>query len=515
MRGDLSVRINDGESDRTFIERVRGLRFTKTAPGGHHSASMRLLLPSDAFRDLGPADKVYVYDTRTGATIWEGFTNNPGVSNGPGGQEFDLSAMGGVILASDESAPHIFVDRTLDQWSLNYRRVAEMSGERGSSPDVDGDAVLLMTFPRGIAVNDNFAVSMRYDGFKNAGLLLGGFRSYTASGLLDLDYATEWLTEANTVIRARGANTSLVQFSESSAGDAFTVGQQVPRVRWRRQTGGATNIATDSVWTYVSDVWVRQLLVTKEGAQIVGAGTYADSFVYAHQVVADLVGRVLPLIDPTASTVAATTFQINQLAYHDGARAAEVLEHLSLYEPDMLWEVLHSTAAGHIFNYRTWPTTPRYEISTRDGYSAPGGEVDLCNRIAVYWTDRSGSKRTTVVTSTVPELGSRVRDAEAVTLPDGLGSTANAQRIGEQILASKNQPPKAARATVRRPIMDLLRGAVVLPWEIEPGYVVRVRETGDELRLTEVEYTDEDCSAALTLGTPLMSFDQMLAGLER
>lgn len=515
MRGALAVRINDGQVDRHVTRHVHGLRFRKTAPGGHHSASVSLTLPRSAFSDLGPADKVYIYDPGSGRTVWEGYADNPGASDGPQGQGFDLSAMGGMILASDESRALIYVDRGFDMWTVSFRSIAALTGESTAPPDLEGQSVLLLSMPRGVAVGNETRVSMQYDGIKAAGLKLGGFRSSTASGLLDLDYVTEWTTEANVVIRARNANTTLATFTEASAGDAFVVDTQIPRVRWRRQSGGATNIATDTVWTYLSGVWVRQLLVTKTGAEITGAGTYADGYVVASQVVADLIGRVLKMVDPAASVIDTTTYQIDQLAYHEGAKSASVLNDLALYEPDFVWEVLESTSAGHRFNYRAWPTTPRYEISVKDGYSSPGGEADLCNRIAVYWADAKGQAQMTTVTQTVEALGTRTRDADSVTLPDGMGSAANAQRVGERILATKKSPPKAATARVRRPLLDQVTGAMVMPWEIEPGYVVRVRETGDDLRLTEMEYDDADRSATLTLGEPQRTQEQLLAALSR
>ena len=81
------------------------------------------------------------------------------------------------------------------------------------------------------------------------------------------------------------------------------------------------------------------------------------------------------------------------------------------------------------------------------------------------------------------------------------------------VLAAKATPPKAARAVVRRPILDRQTGAMVMPWEIEPGYVVSVRETGDLLRLTEMDYDDDAVATTLTLGTPQRTIEQMLAGL--
>jgi hypothetical protein len=191
-----------------------------------------------------------------------------------------------------------------------------------------------------------------------------------------------------------------------------------------------------------------------------------------------------------------------------------------MYEPNHLWEILESGPNGlHRFNFRRWPTTVRYEVSTRDGYSAPGSDTDLCNRVAVDWVDKLGKQQSVTRSSSVPALDQAtppiLRHAEKVTLPEGRGSLANAQRIGDQVLASLSGREKAATVTVRRPIMDSLRGRLVQPWEIEPGYLARVRETGDVLRLTEVDYDDDDASAVLTLGTPVMTVEQRIQRLGR
>jgi hypothetical protein len=76
-------------------------------------------------------------------------------------------------------------------------------------------------------------------------------------------------------------------------------------------------------------------------------------------------------------------------------------------------------------------------------------------------------------------LGTRVKDADPITCPTVRLKTANATRIGGQILTDKINPPKAGTILVRRPIVDQLTGNMVMPWEIEPGYLCRVRETGD------------------------------------
>src|SRR5690606_8344926 len=167
----------------------------------------------------------------------------------------------------------------------------------------------------------------------------------------------------------------------------------------------------------------------------------------------------------------------------------------------------------HSFAFRAWPSEARYEIGPRDDYVAPGGEIDLCNRIVVYWDDQKGNRQSHVVTAVVPELGSRIKGAPAITLPDAKGSLWNAAQIGAQVLKAAARPTSAGSATVRRPIFDHLWNRMVMPWEIEPGYMAGVMETGELLRITEVTYEDASCASKVTLGEPVLSSEQRLARL--
>lgn len=514
-KGALTVRVNDGVTDRLVTRHVRGLRFRKTAPGGHHSASMRLLMPAGAFRDLGPADKVWVYDARTSRCVWEGYTENPGTEDGPDGQAFDLSALGGQVLTADNSRPAVFIERSLsgDHWDRITTAVAG-----GTDQIVDGN-ILRLQFPAGIPVGFGSEVQVAYHGLARSGQRLAAAESRVVAGKTDAgNYAHRiWAVDegvASTLAGDFAFTTSEGVISATFVTDFPNTCETVLFSIVR--TGGATNVADDLTWGSFRGPYVRPILAKADGTDhgSVAGTDYLTFAVRAHEVVNHVLGTMLPMVDGPGARVDATSFWITQMTYHQGATPRRILDDLSLFEPDYLWEIGETNAAGkHRFAYRAWPTEARYEISVRDGYSAPGGDADLCNRIVVYWTDGTSGRHSTVVTSTVPELGSRVRDAQPITLPQGMGSEENAQRIGEMVLASKATPPKAARAVVRRPILDRQTGAMVLPWEIEPGYLVAVRETGDLLRLTEMDYDDDAVATTLTLGTPQRTIEQMLAGL--
>lgn len=507
MRSPLGVRVNDGTVDRHVTKHTSGLRFTTTAPGGHHSAAFRVNLPLDTFDDLGPNDKVYVYDGRNGRTVWEGYPENPGGHDGTSGQGFDISAMGGQVLAADTSTPVVFIERQVggDLW----KRV-DNTTPGGTDSIVDADVML--QFPASIPVGTNSRVVWQYQGLMRAGQRLHATEAVAAAGKTDAGYSAQIVTRDNgDTFTGEVAATQLFNTAGpilvTAHGSGFPLGRNTCEYRIIR-TGSAGTVGDDTTFCKFVGLSVRAVLKNKDGTDASAAANYV---IKAHEVVNHLLGALLPMYDGAGATVATTTTLIEQLTYHDGTTPRRVLDDLPLFEPDYLWEVLESNAAGkHRFNYRAWPTTARYEVSTRDGYTAPGGDADLCNRIVVYWTDAEGSRQSTTVTSVVPALGTRVRDATPVTLPAGLGVAADAQRAGEMVLGQKGTPPRAARVTVGRPILDHLKGRMVMPWEIEPGYLVRVRETGENLRLTEMTYSDERVSADLTLGSPLLSMEQII-----
>ena len=530
MRGALAVVVVDGDTHRHVTASVRGLRFTRAASGGFTFASMRLRLPRGAFRNLGPADRIIISDARTGRTVWEGFAENPGVIDGPGGQEYDLSAIGTTILAGDSSQALVYVDRDLAPWQefkstqSAYSASAQTSDDPTAAEDAADTPGLLCQMNPGQPVGSFKVAVVRYAALETAGMEVGGIAGTVVSGKTDAGYVPDLVSRIGSTASVaelhsgtRQISTTPYPFSVRAGTTELPAGRKRLELRLKR-IGGATNVADDDTWSFFRNVQVFAQLLDRYGIARHMLDPMSGGLLRAFDVVDDLIGRVMRFVDAPASTVAFTPARIDQLAYPDGATAQQVLDDLSLWESGHLWEILEHTGNGYRFNYRPWPTAPRYEISAAlDGFDAPGGDVDLCNRIAVYWTDHRGRRRSRIVTASVPALDAagRTRDAEPIELEDGRGSAANAQRIGEQTLAAKNTPPKAGTATVSRWILDRDTGRMVAPWEIETGYMVRVRETGDDLRLTEIEYDDEAAASTLTLGEPVLTEDQRIARLSK
>lgn len=521
MRGALSVRINDGFTDRIVTRAVRDLKFTKTAPGGHQGGSMKLVLPTDTFQDLGPADRIYISDARTGRTVIEGYTENPGVTQGPGGDVYDLTFLGGMILASDESRALVYVDRDLGQFVRDNASCAPADINTGADEFYTTSTRVRTQISSGSAIGTGDLSAGTNSLFERSDMFLGGIRCTAFySGKADAGYAED-LAVPSGIIYTRTMNNNAGSILIYSGTGPVTIPAATKVFGFRlRRTGGATNVVEDSTWTNWVDYSVIGQRMDRYGVLLTGSTALESAnTVRASQVVEDLLGRLLTRCDPSIARVDVTTWPITQLTFLEGVKSQQVLDGLSMWEPDFLWEILESGADGrHRFNYRAWPTIPRYVVSNRDGYVKTGSEIDLCNRILVSWTDAVGKQQTTVVTAasiglSVPELGTRIRDADPITLPDGRGSSSSAIRIGGQVLRDKVSPPMAGRVTVRRPILDRLTGHTVMPWELEPGYLCRVREEGVDLRITAMDYSDADCAATLTLGEPVLSLDQRVARL--
>ena len=529
-RGAISVRISDGVTDRIVTRYCRGLKFTKVAPGGHKALSVHVNLPRNTSNDLGPEDRIYFYDARTARTVIEAYLENPTPVDGPDGQSYDISAVGGMALVNDETRGLIYVDKSLDGWTqLNYGSAHPDASASQYSDPTTGTVGLRGMFPRGLLVANGQIAGFDYRAIERAGMQVAGVRIVTQSGKIDAGYIVNfWDQTGASVNIGDPVQMSTTAFDQTQwIGGGITAGADTFQVGPVRNAA-ATNVADDTTWTNLTGLSVLGRRMDRNGTLLSTSAAHGSTAlsVLASQVVEDILGRLMTFCDPGTAQVDATTFGIDQLAYPDGVKAAGVLNDLAVFEPNFLWEILETLDNGkHRFNYRAWPTTVRYEVSIRDDWRQTGSDVDLCNRILVSWTDPTGAKQVTPVTAAslgltgiglpIDALGSRVKDADPITLPDGKGSLANAQRIGGQILTDKINPPKTGTVLVRRPILDLLTGAMVMPWEIEPGYLCRVRETGGELRITQVEYDDDTVSTLLTLGTPVLTDEQRLAKLDR
>lgn len=535
----LAVRLATARADRHVTRKLRDLAFRIVAPGGFASVQMSLDEPLTGQPDwLDYYGRAYVYDARTGATLCEGRLEDPGRSAGRDGQVWDLVAVGPAAHARDRSAPVIYADRQIE--STAWRQADLISGQaKGSVSYGDGTsnvATLRVQWDSGQSIPPSNVLSARYVRLADTGQWVARVGAShvegAASTVLKVEVVPRWLNgyvgtgTPNVAIESDNWTTSSAVLLQRYGNEHTS---KFNGVDLRLRQAHTVNVTSgDNYWTNLTDVHVLGSRYLRDGTEKTSG--YTTSTVLASEVVEDLLGRLLPLYDGVNATVDATSHAISQLAYPDGVDAATVLDDLMELEPGYLWEALESNSAGkYRFAWRQWPTSVRYEADVRDGYDGPGSAAGLYNEVTVRWRDVHGQTRTVRVTQDVPVLTAAglTRSPRPLDLGDNVGSDADATRAGEQFLAEHRYPPNAGRLRIARPILDLQTGRMVAPWEIRPGYLIRVRgvlprvdalnaTARDGLtvfKIAAVDFRASDAAATLDLDAYAASTARALADL--
>lgn len=534
----LPVRIDGIGWSKNVTQYASRLSFAQTAPGGYTRMRVNLTLPPEALPDLGPACRALVTDPHTGDTLWEGWAEYPGEKQTSRGASWSMAAVGTWVHAYDQAKSVGYLDRELNRWSP--ARTATMpedaTAEVGTDPRGSGADGLFVGFLKGVEVGTLFQSSLGYTRLYEIGMQVGGISVTVSAGRNDEEYRAQLTWTDGTTNGSGNLGSDNRIFTDPTRSTRVIGGASPPhppagvdRIALRLyRVAGSGPASNNTVWLWMTDPVVLGRRVNRYGVLLSGNDVGSTEYVRADWIVEDVIGRYLPLVGAEMARVDAPAlpFQIDQLFFDEPTRAGDILDALTMWQPDMLWEILHTVEGrGLVFNYRPWAlpadTHPgeghRYELSTtRDAIELTGSDEDLCDRIAVAYTDSRGRAQSRTVTITVPQLiasGRTPHDAEAIELPAGLGSAANAQRAGEQVLAAINMLPLNGTGTITRPVYDRLTGLTVAPHEIQPGYLALIREKGEVVRLTETEYDDDTRSCKVTLGSPRKTRDQIIATL--
>lgn len=520
----LSVALVGDRGTRRITREVRDLTVRDVVSGGHASCVAPLHRPlavqPDEIRYYG---RMVVTDDRNGTVVSDTRLEDPARSAGPDGQIWELTGIGWSAHASDRHVPLVYADKDYTRW-VPTNRSAQL--RLSSDLDASDEPGLLMQFDTGssltVAIHGGYQyrtvrevgqklarVSVRYDmGVAGSGAKLRMDLFSSATNAMRVD----WVTTPTSASRVVATD--------------WTLGDDVVQLKFERATGPVTAGAAD--WIRLDRIAVRTVLVDTSGTEIT-TGYTADT-VLAHEVVRDLLGRLLPHYDGS-SIVDTATHPIDQLAYPTGVTPRQVLDDLMLLEPGHYWAVWERLDSGlYRFEWTEWPTQVRYDADVVDGYSSTGSGDGLYNAVRVYWRDVDGQPRQTQRTSAVADLTAAGLTREApLHLGDEVGSLANAQRAGDQFLAEHAAAPNAGRLTIARPILDRIAGRYVMPWEIRPGNLIRVRGVlprGDALnatvrdgvtvfRVVSRTYSASRAVAELELDTYALSTAQALAALQR
>jgi hypothetical protein len=463
---------------------VRDLSIRWSDPGGFQSAQISLDRPLTVQPDeIAYYGTLTVHDARNGSVVWDGRLEDPGRSAGGQGQVWDLAAVGGQSHTRDRTVPLIYVDQPLS--ALERVDNATPGGTDSVTEDPGNPAgqvqALVLQFPQGIAVVGNSRIVMRYTGLQRSAQKLARIDYTWDAGRTDTAFQVEAVARTDGSLSsgevARSDNWNIAGGSSSARRIVTNWNAGRNTVEFRSiYTGVGGTISNDAHWASVAGPIVMATRYTAAGSEQLTAADYPNNYVLAHEVVADLLGRLLPKFDGAGASIATTTHQIDQLAYPDGVDAARVLDDLMGMEAGHTWRVWERNAAGlYRFEWTPVPSAVRYEADVLDGYDSQGSADGLFNRVTVRWRTPDGRTNTIVRTASVPLLDAAGLIRQGVLdLGSDVGSTGSAVRAGDQWLADRRYAPNGGRLRIARPILDLQTGRMVMPWEIRPG-LMRVK----------------------------------------
>lgn len=527
----LTVRLSNARTDRHIERDLKTLGFRSAIPGGFASAQFSLDRPLASSPDeLAYYTDVDIYDARNANCVWCGRLEDPGRGVGGDGQIWHLAAVGPSAHAQDRTVPRIYVDRDLTRWQKFTTGGLEVKSGTVQTleydPDVSLDAIV-MQFPSGASLPTNALLRVNYPLIREAGQRVARFDYKHIEGRISASlfvYARMYPTP--TIERSESFSTTqtgnLARVMTTNFSDTKDILEM--NIAW---TGGATTVADDLTWSSIGGLYIMAQRKAKDGT-VVGASGYTDFRVLAHEVVADLLGELLPMYDGANATIATTTFGIEQMAYPDGVTPAAILNDLMGLEPNYYWVAWDKNPLTdkYRFEWATWPTTVAYDADVSDGYTSTGSAEGLYNSVMVRWRDTRGKFRQTRASQTVPELTDvgLTRDG-FVNLADELAGSPTAVQAADAFLDEHATPPNQGRLTIARPIYDYSLGRSVMPWEIRPGKLIRVRgilANSDSLNATSrdgvtvfkvvaVDYDTASASATLELDNKSVTMAHLLA----
>lgn len=530
----LTVQLSTGRTNMHIERDLRSLNFRSVAPGGFASAQFSLDRPlSQSPDEIAYYGDVYIYDARNGNCVWCGRLEDPGRGVGADGQVWDLAAVGPSAHVQDRTRQYIVIDSSLNNWERDTGTRRGSKTEIETVDDDDETTGLTSTFPDGMTVVTGDFIRWIYLPIRRAGQTLGRLAASVVNNATSSSWQNRLTTRLdgtyNTVHEVDWSTTPQgLSASFGSATRPIGAGQNRAFIIVRRS--GANVNAGDDRFGNFTNVVVRSVLLNADGTT--ATGIYGNNYVFAHYVVRDLLGRFLTAYDGANAVIDETsTYQIDQAAWPDGVTPGKVLDDLMVLEPTKYWAAWETNSDGkHRFEWRTWPTTVRYEADVVDGFDSPGSAQGLFNAVTIRWRGAKRAIRTRNLTQTVDVLDDAglIRE-EMIDLGGDIGSATNAFQAGEQFLAERQTPPNAGTLTVQRPIYDHDRGMMVQPWEIRPGHLVRVRGVmphTDSLnasgrdgvttfRVVAVDYDTGSAAATLELDSHPYTVAHALANLGR
>lgn len=522
----LALRLTSDQGDVLFVNDMRNFSFRSQVPGGFATLTVQMDKKlADAQPEIQQFGRAYLYDTRSGDTVWEGRLEDPGKGVQSQGETWQITAIGPSAHAKDDTFNYLPIDRTVTHFEKFGGSTT--SGTVGSYTDSSDNDGVKVQFGGGTAVASPQYVSARSQRVYNANTSLGAVYATAVGG-----GTGQWTMDMYVygpggaeLIDSNTLTTSPTPYF-GQVGVDFSSGQTTLHLRMSRT--GASTTPDDNAFTFWYEVLVRTLMRDEEGTLVTD---YTDDYISASQIVQDLIGSHTTEYDGLDAYIEVTAQNIDQWAY-DATTVYDVLNDIIALEGAYYWAAWETVqrSGKWRFEFRPWPTTVRYEAGVDDSFDQPGSAADVYNKVNVHWNDCTGRQRVNTVTSEVAILtAAGLTRAADLELGTEIGSEANALKAGASFLAEHNIPVHNGKLTIGRPIMDFDRGMLVDPWMIRPGGLIRVRNVNPDrnalnpagrdgstvFRIVSVNYRSSDNTAELELDTDSLSTSQAIAKLQK
>lgn len=484
VNAPLSVVLISPGGRMDITARLRTVSFREEAIGGYATATLSLDLPLStdnlAFSQWAT---VKITDGRNGLVVWEGLLDDPGRGSSPTGQIWTFTARGPQTFTDDINAPYVYIDNPLGVMARRDNANPPSARDSVATDPTDGstDAELLQLVP-GVPLNSSSRVGVRYERFMATGQKVARFDTKFNFGCSLSTYAADMLARTDGVLASFETARTLASNSGSGGSSPRVIVTNWSNTRntidFRfKYTGAGETPGNDDRWCAYYDMVILGTRYNVAGTHMLTAASYTHSYVLASEVVADLLGRLLPKFDGPNAHIDTTAIQIDQLAFPGGATAREILDALLEIETGYRWGAYESNLDGEYrFEFVAWPTVWRYQAEVDDGFESEAAGLDVYDSVTVEYVDRRGAPQTLLRTQSVPLLTNAGRPRRGyVNLGEDVSSAVTAAAAGDRFLAEHSVVPNTGRLTVTRPVFDRLRGMSIPPWRIKPGELIRVR----------------------------------------
>jgi len=551
----LSVVLETVDGPEVITSRVSNLVVKNSSPGGFASVEFDLPRRLDQSRLPGRA-QVLVYDSVTGEQVGGGRLVEQGPSDDG---TWKMAALGeGIAALGDIDEPYMVIDAVFDSITLpevighktkmvgSKRKRRKNSGQgflarsrrrkvltgiafadakvasapNDSASDNEG---LLFQVPSGISVASGATCRAIMEGPSRTGQKLGAYAYRVISGKTTSAWSTHGIaqtmaTGSTETDRAENWSTSLGAQTWKVHTTDFLASRDAVQIRI---VAGSSHTTDTLTWSHIRELIIRSQLHDRNGNVRSGADHQAASVGLA-SVFTDLIVTRCPSLK--VGNVASTTFAFRQLAWYDGATAAEILDEMMAADSDHAWHAWERDADGKTpIHLDPIPTTVRYELDVKDGYSAPTPSSEIYDRVVVTGKDAMGFERVEIVDRNTDGFP-RSTTMRMTGNFDGVDAIA----AGNLFLDQHAAPPNAGTITVARPVLDLWTGRWVRPYAIRSGHLCRVRgvqPTPDTLnpeakqdgvtifRIVSNTFSESTGTSSLELDTNVVDTDRAIADL--